>query len=50
MVYEGKYYGTLKSELERIWALGKIPLVDIDVKGALSICEKYPEKVEILTM
>ncbi|MGN7719917.1 guanylate kinase [Chitinophaga sp. 22620] len=41
MVYAGKYYGTLKSELERIWANGKYPMVDIDVKGALSIREKY---------
>lgn len=41
MVYAGKYYGTLKSELERIWANGQYPLVDIDVKGALSIQEKY---------
>src|SRR5438045_5210202 len=29
MVYEGKYYGTLKSELQRIWNMGKIPLLDI---------------------
>lgn len=41
MVYAGKYYGTLKSELERIWNNGQIPMVDIDVKGALSIKEKY---------
>ncbi|MFY0253275.1 guanylate kinase [Chitinophaga sp. 30R24] len=41
MVYAGKYYGTLKSELERIWSNEHIPMVDIDVKGALSIKEKY---------
>ncbi|MVT07374.1 guanylate kinase [Chitinophaga tropicalis] len=41
MVYAGKYYGTLKSELQRIWDNGKVPMVDIDVKGALSIKEKY---------
>lgn len=41
MVYAGKYYGTLKSELERIWSNDQYPLVDIDVKGALSIQEKY---------
>lgn len=41
MVYAGKYYGTLKSELERIWDKGQYPMVDIDVKGALSIKEKY---------
>jgi guanylate kinase len=42
MVYEGKYYGTLKSELERIWQQGKIPLLDIEVKGAIHIREQYP--------
>ncbi len=41
MVYAGKYYGTLKSELERIWSNNQYPMVDIDVKGALSIKEKY---------
>ncbi|RAJ10440.1 guanylate kinase [Chitinophaga skermanii] len=43
MVYAGKYYGTLKSELQRIWDDAKFPMVDIDVKGALSIKEKYHE-------
>ncbi|OSZ78535.1 guanylate kinase [Chitinophagaceae bacterium IBVUCB1] len=42
MVYEGKYYGTLKSEMQRIWGDGKTPLVDIDVKGALAIQKQYP--------
>ena len=42
MVYTGKYYGTLKSELQRIWDEGKSPLVDIDVQGALAIHEKFP--------
>ena len=37
MVYEGLYYGTLKSELERIWTKGKMPILDIDVKGAIAI-------------
>lgn len=41
MVYTGKYYGTLKSEMKRLWDAGKTPLVDIDVKGALAIQEKY---------
>lgn len=41
MVYEGKYYGTLKSEVERIWAAGKSPLLDIDVKGALRVMSEY---------
>ena len=42
MVYEGKYYGTLRSELERIWKAGKIPLLDIDVKGAIHIQQQFP--------
>jgi guanylate kinase len=43
MVYDGKYYGTLKTELERIWQEAHTPLVDIDVKGALAIKQTYPE-------
>lgn len=43
MVYFGKYYGTPVSELERIWQLGKTPLLDIDVKGGLNIRKRYPE-------
>ena len=43
MVYEGKYYGTLKSELARIWSEGKIPVLDIDVKGAIHVQQQYPE-------
>ncbi|MEP7106572.1 MAG: guanylate kinase [Ferruginibacter sp.] len=42
MVYEGKYYGTLKSELTRIWDEQKIPVLDIDVKGAIHIKQQYP--------
>jgi guanylate kinase len=43
MVYEGKYYGTLKSELRRLWDSGKVPLLDIDVKGAIHVQEQYPD-------
>ena len=43
MVYEGKYYGTLKAELERIWQQNKIPVLDIDVKGAIHVQQQYPE-------
>jgi guanylate kinase len=43
MVYEGKYYGTLKSELQRLWDNGKCPLLDIDVKGAIHIQQQYPD-------
>jgi guanylate kinase len=42
MVYEGKYYGTLKAELERIWSEGKVPMLDIDVKGAIHVQGQYP--------
>ena len=43
MVYEGKYYGTLKSELQRIWEQGKIPVLDIDVKGAIHVQQQFTE-------
>ena len=43
MVYEGLYYGTLKSELGRIWAEGKMPVLDIDVKGAIKIQKQLEE-------
>ena len=43
MVYEGKYYGTLKSELARIWSESKIPVLDIDVQGAIHVQQQYPE-------
>jgi guanylate kinase len=43
MVYEGKYYGTLKSELQMIWSLGKIPVLDIDVKGAIHVQQQFPD-------
>ena len=44
MVYEGIYYGTLKNEMNKIWDAGKVPLLDIDVKGALQIKKLYPEQ------
>jgi guanylate kinase len=43
MVYEGKYYGTLKTELQRIWNEGKVPVLDIDVKGAIHVQQQFPE-------
>ena len=43
MVYEGKYYGTLKSEIHRIWKDDKTPLLDIDVKGAVHVQQQHPE-------
>lgn len=36
-VYPGKYYGTFKSELDRIWNQGKYVIFDIDVKGGVNI-------------
>lgn len=36
-VYEGRYYGTLKSELNRIWSEGKVVVFDVDVKGGINI-------------
>jgi guanylate kinase len=41
-VYEGKYYGTLCSEMNRIWSQSQIPLLDIDVQGAINIQKAYP--------
>jgi guanylate kinase len=43
MVYEGKYYGTLKAELQRIWDNNKIPILDIDVKGAIHVKQQFPD-------
>lgn len=36
-VYEGRFYGTLKSELDRIWSEGKVVVFDVDVKGGINI-------------
>jgi len=44
MVYEGKYYGTLKSEIHRIWKGEKTPLLDIDVQGAVHVRQQHPEQ------
>ncbi|MGJ7032105.1 guanylate kinase [Niabella hirudinis] len=44
MVYEGKYYGTLKSELQRLWKQNRYPLLDIDVKGAIHVQQQYPKE------
>ena len=41
MVYEGKYYGTLKAEMHRIWKEGRTPLLDIDVKGAMNVQQQH---------
>ena len=43
-VYRDNFYGTLKSEIERIWSLGKHVIFDIDVSGGLRIKRKFPEQ------
>lgn len=44
-VYENQFYGTLKSEVDRLWKLDKDIIFDIDVKGAVNIKEIYPESL-----
>ncbi|HTJ48387.1 MAG TPA: guanylate kinase [Cyclobacteriaceae bacterium] len=43
-VYEGNFYGTLKSEIERIWAEGKNVIFDVDVKGGLNLKNYFGDK------
>ncbi|CAM4186715.1 guanylate kinase [Cytophagaceae bacterium 50C-KIRBA] len=43
-VYPGAYYGTLKSEIERIWASGKHVIFDVDVKGGLALKKYYGDR------
>jgi guanylate kinase len=43
-VYQGVYYGTLKSEIERIWKDGKNVLFDVDVEGGISLTKYFGEK------
>lgn len=43
-VYRDNFYGTLKTEVERIWALGKNVIFDIDVVGGLRIKKKFPDQ------
>ena len=43
-VYRDNFYGTLKTEIERIWAKGKHVIFDIDVSGGLRIKRKFPEQ------
>jgi len=42
-VYRDNFYGTLKSEVERLWEQGKHVIFDIDVAGGLRIKKKFPE-------
>ncbi len=43
-VYEGAFYGTLKSEVDRIWESGRSVIFDVDVKGGISLKEFYKEQ------
>jgi guanylate kinase len=43
-VYKGHYYGTLRSEVERIWADGKTVIFDVDVVGGLNLKKFFKEK------
>jgi len=43
-VYRDNFYGTLKTEVERLWAEGKNVIFDIDVAGGLRIKKKYPKE------
>ena len=43
MVYKGKYYGTLQSEIQRLWNENKTPVLDIDVQGAIHVRQKFPD-------
>jgi guanylate kinase len=40
-VYSGTFYGTLRTEIERIWKMGKTVIFDIDVEGGLHLKRKY---------
>ena len=43
-VYRDQFYGTLKTEVERLWALGKHVIFDIDVVGGLRLKKKFPDR------
>lgn len=43
-VYSGTFYGTLKSEIDRIWAAGKVVIFDIDVEGGLRLKKKFEDQ------
>ena len=43
-VYPGSFYGTLKSEVERIWAKGHVIVFDIDVKGGVNVKRIFGDK------
>ncbi len=47
-VYKNHFYGTLQSEIERIWATGYHVIFDVDVIGGLNIKKKYREKALLI--
>ena len=43
-VYKDQYYGTLKSEIERIWSAGRSVLFDVDVKGGINLKKIFSDQ------
>jgi len=43
-VYPGNFYGTMKSEIDRIWLAGKTVIFDVDVQGGLNLKKYFKEK------
>lgn len=43
-VYQGSFYGTLKSEVERIWSKGNVIVFDVDVKGGVNVKRIFGDK------
>ena len=43
-VYPGSFYGTLRSEVERIWAKGHVIIFDIDVQGGVNLKRIFGEQ------
>ena len=43
-VYSGSFYGTLKSELDRIWGKGHVIIFDVDVKGGVNLKKYFREQ------
>ncbi|WP_291726738.1 guanylate kinase [Bernardetia sp.] len=40
-VYDGLYYGTLRSEVERLWSMGQVVVFDVDVKGGVALKQEF---------
>lgn len=47
-VYDDQYYGTLRSEVERLWRAGKTVVFDMEVKGATAVKRAYPERARVV--